>query len=89
MPNVFIAYDLTYPGQKYALVEAQIRRLGAAIKLLNTTWYVRTSLSLDQVRAQVSAVMDLGDKLLVVEAASASGWNLDQSSWQSVLGQWR
>lgn len=89
MLNVFIAYDLTFPGQKYAAVEAAVRRLGSAVKLLNTTWYVRTTLSLDQIRTQVSAVMDLNDKLLIIDAANATGWNLDQASWRSVHGQWR
>lgn len=88
MLNVFIAYDLMYPGQNYSAVEAAVQRLGTAVKLLNTTWYVRTSLSLDQVRASVSAAMDLNDRLLVIDAANASGWNVNQATWQTVHALW-
>ena len=70
MLNVFVAYDLMHPGQNYGAVEAAVSGLGSAVKLLNTTWYVRTGLSLDQVRAHVSAAMDLNDRLLVTYTRS-------------------
>jgi hypothetical protein len=88
MANVFIAYDLMYPGQKYAAVEAAVLALGPAVKLLNTTWYVKTGASLDQIRTRCSAALDLNDKLLVIDAANAAGWNLDQGAWQAVLARW-
>ncbi|MEZ5713266.1 MAG: hypothetical protein R3E11_11590 [Sphingobium sp.] len=88
MLNVFVAYDLMHPGQNYGAVEAAVSGLGSAVKLLNTTWYVRTGLSLDQVRAHVSAAMDLNDRLLVIDAANASGWNVNQATWQTVHALW-
>lgn len=67
MLNVFVAYDLMHPGQNYGAVEAAVSGLGSAVKLLNTTWYVRTGLSLDQVRAHVGPCALFGHRFTVGE----------------------
>jgi len=88
MPNLIVAYDLYIPGQRYTAVEQAILRLGIAVKLLNTTWYVKTNMSATEVRGVIAAQMDLNDRLLVVDANNATGWNINQNSWANVLQQW-
>ena len=58
MANFVVAYDLMAPGQHYAKVEAAVKSLGTACKLLNTTWYLKTSSSLEQAHMAIRGVMD-------------------------------
>jgi hypothetical protein len=89
MANYFVAYDLMSLGQNYQAVEAAIKKLGTACKLLNTTWYLKSGTGLEQVRDAVWAVIDKNDKLLVIDANSATGSNLPKQCWDVVLANWQ
>jgi len=86
--NVIVAYDLMSPGQDYRVVERAIGELGVAVKLLNTTWFIQTDKPIAQVRDHINQRLDFNDKLLVVQAQSATGWNINGDSWQALLARW-
>lgn len=77
--NLFIAYDLDSPGQNYAKVEAKIISLGAATKVQMSLYYLKTTLSAQDVEANVWSAMDANDRLIVIDASDA--W------WHNPLGQ--
>lgn len=79
--NLFVSYDLMSPGQKYDRVIAAIKNLGDWAKVLESTWYVDTSLTSAQAADAVHAAMDSNDKLFVVDATNNS------SAWRGPVPQ--
>ncbi len=69
--NLFISYDLVPPGQNYEAVQAKIKSLGRWYHLQYSVFYVHTAFSAQQAHAAVWSVMDVGDKLAVIDATSA------------------
>lgn len=63
-----IVYDLKQPGQDHEAVDNLIRSTwsnGAAIRILQSTWLVQSSLSVQQVYNKVRTVMDANDLVMV------------------------
>lgn len=83
-----IVYDLNQPGQDHEAVDNLIRSTwsnGAAIRILQSTWLVQSSMSAQQVSDKVRTVMDENDSIMVskVEAGSGqayAGW-LPKTVW--------
>jgi hypothetical protein len=61
-----ISYDLINPGQRYKEVHEEIKSLGAWAKPLESTWFVDTTLSANQISEKVWKHMDANDFLLVI-----------------------
>ena len=68
--NLFIAYDLTPPGQNYEAVRDTIRSLGQWHQFQYSLFYVNTAYTPQQAYALVWNVMDARDKLAVIDAQS-------------------
>lgn len=66
--NLFIAYDLISPGQKYNDVRDAIMALGQYHQFQDSLFYVNTQRSPNEAYAMVSQHMDVGDKLAVIDA---------------------
>lgn len=66
--NLFIAYDLIPPGQNYEAVRQRIRELGQWHQFQYSLFYVNTMLTPQEAYAAVIEVMDVGDKLAVIDA---------------------
>jgi hypothetical protein len=88
MSNMFVAYDLYKLGQNYSGVEQAVMNQGTACKLLNTTWYLKTNKTLEQVHNAIRQAMDANDKLLVIDANNCYGSNLPNPCWGQALKQW-
>jgi cephalosporin hydroxylase len=69
--NLFVAYDLMQPGQNYDQVRNAIRSLGPQAQLQYSLFYVHSSVGSEDAAAQIRRVMDVNDKLVVIEAAQA------------------
>jgi hypothetical protein len=69
--NLFLAYDLIPPGQKYDDVQLQIKKLGPWYKLQYSLFYVHSELDCKASHDFVRLAMDANDNLTVVEAVSA------------------
>ena len=70
--NLFIAYDLMYPGQNYEVVRDTIMRLGPWYQFQYSLFYVSSTLSAQQAHNAIRASMDSNDKLVVIDAAAAT-----------------
>ena len=88
MANYFVTYDLFDPGQNYDAVEKAIQASGRAVKLLQTVWYLSSSLKGEDIRTKVWSAMDSNDRLLVIEASNAWGQNI-ADNWDTLLSLWR
>lgn len=66
--NLFIAYDLSSPGQNYDAVRDAIKGLGQWHQFQFSLFYVNTQLSPAEAFALVNATMDINDKLAVINA---------------------
>lgn len=83
MSCLLITYDLNKPGQNYAELYDEIKRLGSSWwHYLDSTWLVRTDLSVADASERVKKQIDSSDNLLVlnVTGASYAGW-LSQDAW--------
>jgi hypothetical protein len=66
--NLFLAYDLIPPGQRYEAVRDRIKSLGTWCQLQYSLFYVHTQLNAQEAHAYVAAIMDANDKLAVIDA---------------------
>jgi hypothetical protein len=71
--NLFIAYDLIQPGQNYDLVRDEIKKLGRWHQFQLSLFYVHTPLAPQDAYKSVIAVMDMNDRLAVINAADWLG----------------
>jgi hypothetical protein len=62
-----IVYDLNTPGQKYDELSKAIKALGDWAHPLDSTWFIRTSLSNSQIYDRLKPYLDPNDSLLVFE----------------------
>lgn len=69
--NLFIAYDLDKPGQNYDAVHDRIKSLGRWYHAQQSLFYVHTAMSPKEAHEFVFSVMDMNDKLTVVDATGA------------------
>jgi len=79
-----ISYDLNKPGQDYPELYKEIKKLGNWCHPVDSTWFVKTSLSASKVRDKLNAVMDSSDSLIVVKASAPGAWhglNSEASQW--------
>lgn len=88
MANLIVAFDLTSASERAMQLRGQLGRMGFAIPLLDSVWYLKTTLSADQVREKLSPIFEFADRLLVIDAASATGWNIDAQHWHRLRDQW-
>lgn len=79
-----IGYDLRKPGQNYEPLFAEIRSLGEWWHCLDSTWIVKTSLTVEEVRNRLRTQMDTNDQLLVIAASAPAAWYLTNP----VCSQW-
>lgn len=88
--NLHVSYDLYAPGQNYEKVIDRVKGLGDWAKIHKSYWYVNSSLTAEQARAHVWAVMDANDSLYVVDATNNSAaWNnLSDEVSNFIQDQW-
>lgn len=66
--NLFIAYDLIEPGQKYEAVRDAIKNLGQWHQFQYSLFYVNTVYSPNEAYAAIQQLMDSNDSLVVIDA---------------------
>jgi hypothetical protein len=86
MHNLFIAYDLDKPGQDYKRIEDAIKSLGSWAHPQLSVWYVHTKLGAQQVRDYLQGFIDSNDRLLVIDALNAWGYN--NLAWPFIQEHW-
>lgn len=62
-----LSYDLNEPGQKYEQVFEIIKTFGSYIKLQQSFWLIRTSLTPEQMTTKLNSVLDNNDLIFICE----------------------
>lgn len=80
-----ISYDLKKPGKDYAGLHAAIKKAGSTwCHPVDSTWYIVSSLTAEQLRDTLRQAMDVSDALIVTAATTPGAWyglDDDVSSW--------
>ncbi|WP_349551311.1 hypothetical protein [Leuconostoc pseudomesenteroides] len=80
-----ISYDLHSPGQKYEdLKKIIIGFNGASIKILESTWLVRTDLTPEEMVNKIRSVVDTNDSLFVSEITNNYQGLLNKDDWEFI-----
>lgn len=75
--NYIISYDLNGPVPTHAQMDKHIGDLATEYgRILETVWYIRSSLPMSQLAERINAKLSLNDRLMVVEAKDAWVRNL-------------
>lgn len=82
MATLLITYDLNSPGQNYEDVHAAIKSLGDCKHPLESTWFVKTTMSPRQVHDKLNTVTDEGDRWFIGELTSNHWGLLDKAIWE-------
>jgi hypothetical protein len=77
MYKYILSYDLNGRVPTHAQIDEQIRSIATEYaRILETVWYIRTNLTLEQVYANANAILSANDRLIVVDARRAIYRNL-------------
>ncbi len=76
-----ITYDLNKPGQDYTTLINEIKKYDF-IKVMESTWFVKSIKSADEISNSLKRFIDNNDRLFVSEITSnCQGW-LDKRVWE-------
>lgn len=76
MNTYIVAYDLYSPGQNYPQVDQVLEAYGSnSIRILRSTWLVRTNETAVQLRDKLQLNIDSNDKIYVGEVEN-SAWKI-------------
>lgn len=84
MASVLITYDLITPGKKYTELHGAIKALGTWWHCVESTWIIKSDLSIVQIRDALKKHVDSNDKLLVLALSGTGAWvglNKNCSDW--------
>ncbi|MBG9983316.1 hypothetical protein HYO62_00280 [Aerococcaceae bacterium DSM 111022] len=79
-----ISYDLNNPGQKYAKVFEIIKGFGSYIKLQDSFWLVRTSLTPNDMTDKLNQVLDNNDSLFICELVKNYQGRASKEDWEFI-----
>lgn len=78
-----VTYDLNKSGQDYKALHEAIKSLGNWWHYLDSTWLVKSRLTVQQVTDHLTPRIDDNDRLLVLDVTGVgyNGW-LTQDAWK-------
>ena len=82
MSAYLITYDLNKVGQNYEKVYEEIKKLGSWAHWLDSTWFVKSSLTADEIVGKLKKHFDSNDTLFVVEMTSNYQGLLNENQWE-------
>jgi len=88
--NLFVAYDLNkeLDSSGYQVLFAAIGKLGTAIRIQKSVWFVGSQYPSDQAGDYLKQYIDANDYLIVIEASHAVWTQLVAGSEQVVKSHW-
>jgi hypothetical protein len=85
MSTYLVGFDLDTPGQNYRGISQRLKDLGTWWHNLDSTWLVKSDMTVVQLRDYLRPLMDTTDKVFVVDvtarAAAWSGFSEQASAW--------
>ncbi|AQR95533.1 hypothetical protein [Clostridium saccharoperbutylacetonicum] len=76
-----ITYDLNKSDQNYSCLCESIKSLGFWAHFMDSTWFVDTDYSPEQIRDELLKVMDSNDSLFITKISSYAGSLLHKEAW--------
>lgn len=88
--NLFISYDLNFPGQGYDRITAAIKELGPWARVHRSLWYVNSTRSVEDAAQYLRSMIDQNDALIVIDASNnnAYWYTLDPQVSQHMIDNW-
>jgi len=88
--NFFVSYDLIAPGQHYDRVTEAIKSTGAWAKVELSFFYVKSSMTVEDLAKHVWAFMTPNDKLVVIDTTNNKfyGYNISQEVLTHMQNHW-
>lgn len=88
MANYFLSYDLNGKHPTHAEMDEHLKGLNGTVRrVLETVWYVHTSLSMSDVFDHANDILSGNDRLLVIHANNARMRNLLVPS-EKIVDDW-
>jgi hypothetical protein len=82
---MLVGYDLNSPGKDYKPLIERLKMFGSWWHNLDSTWLVKTTMTVTQVRDTLRPLMDTNDELLVLDVTGrAAAW----TGFRASAGQW-
>lgn len=74
MTSMIIEYDLRAPGRNYDKLYEAIKSFSEWAHITESTWFIKSTDSCEQVRDKLKAYMDGNDSLFVAELTGVAAW---------------
>lgn len=74
MTSMIVVYDLCTPGRNYNKLYEAIKSYSEWAHITESTWFIKTSSSCEQVRDKLKSQMDSNDRLFVGELTGDAAW---------------
>ncbi|MBR6588120.1 MAG: hypothetical protein IKK82_11960 [Kiritimatiellae bacterium] len=83
-----VSYDLKAPGRNYEGVFGVLKSALSWWHYLESTWIIRTSLTIDEWNDKLLAQIDRNDSLLIIDVTgkTRNGW-LNKKAWEWIREQ--
>jgi len=83
-----VSYDLKVPGRNYEGVISVLKSSLAWWHYLESTWIIRTNLTIDEWNNKLLSQMDKNDSLLIIDVTGKprNGW-LNKKAWEWLRAQ--
>ena len=83
-----ISYDLRMPGRNYEGVSTMLKSALSWWHYLDSTWIIRTSLTIEEWNNKLITQIDANDSLLIIDVTgkARNGW-LNKKAWEWIRDQ--
>jgi hypothetical protein len=85
MPTHLVGYDLRTPGRNYDGLIEYLKGLGGWWHCLDSTWFVKTTMTASELRDKINTFVDRNDLVLVMNVATrdwaTTGMSKDCNDW--------
>lgn len=89
MNTLCICYDLDKPGQDYADLITGIKSFGTWWHYLDSTWLIKTTKTVTEVRDELNKLIDNNDELLVFNVGSNwAGTGFSEKAYAWLKDNW-
>lgn len=77
-----VSYDLNSPGQRYDDLRNEIKSLGPWCTYLESTFLVKSALTVQQIENKLAQHLDSSDRMLICKVEKPIGGWLSDDEWK-------
>jgi hypothetical protein len=88
--NLFVSFEMGSTSRTACVICAAIEELGQATRLFSSLWYVRSNLTAAEAARLVWDVMQVPDRLLVIDASGheVASFNVEPHCMERMSRRW-